>query len=293
MAKTLDILAGIGKGYMQAADNLYAITQARDKLKKDDEKWQLDKKQMKLDLEKMEYEASPEQRALADKLTQAQIKQAEAGREAKKGALNIAESKHRLELETFRRDAATELNTMRRYEPDMYARVTGTMGMAGAPGTGGAPPMESGLAGAKAPQIPGTPYEPRPGEEITYEVGGTKRKIVGKKEPSLTSEQTRKVENEKQKALFTLERGYYTDPKEGPYDLTNRAEAEEYIAREFDVDITDPDIQAALEQYKPMEDAIDEIGWFEKTFGAQKPPTKQKYGYTYEKREDGKWHRMD
>ena len=68
-------------------------------------------------------------------------------------------------------------------------------------------------------------------------------------------------------------------------DFTDRAEAEQYLMEKLKVDVNDPDIQQALSQYKVKEEG--KRGWF------QKYPRKQKFGYTYEQREDGKWHRVE
>lgn len=69
-------------------------------------------------------------------------------------------------------------------------------------------------------------------------------------------------------------------------DFKDRQEAEDYLIDELKIDITDPEVQQALEQYK-VSGEEGRKGFF------QKYPRKEKFGYTYEKREDGKWHRLE
>ena len=95
---------------------------------------------------------------------------------------------------------------------------------------------------------------------------------VGRKPEKLTSAQ----QIAKSNALQMLERGEFAD----------RQEAEDYLIEEFKVDITDPEIQQALEQYK-VSGEEGKKGWFKKY------PRKTKFGYEYEKREDEKWHKLD
>ena len=47
------------------------------------------------------------------------------------------------------------------------------------------------------------------------------------------------------------------------------------------------------EAQKILPEKYDPATKIEKFFGKQKYPQKQKYGHTYEQREDGKWHRLD
>lgn len=99
------------------------------------------------------------------------------------------------------------------------------------------------------------------------EVGVTKEK--------LTSSQR----IDKSNAIQILESGGV-----GGEQFENRVEAEAYIMDNLKVDIADPDIQEVLSKYKLKKV---KKGFFKKY------PERTKYGYTYEKREDGKWHRKD
>lgn len=101
---------------------------------------------------------------------------------------------------------------------------------------------------------------------------GLERKFYGVKEKEPTFQQ----QINKSNAIEMLRRGEFTD----------RQEAEDYLIEELKIDITDPEIQQTLEQYKVAGEE-GKKGWF------QKYPKKTKFGYTYEKREDGKWHRID
>ena len=262
MAKTLDILAGIGKGYMQAASNIFAISQAQEKLKQERDMFDIKKKQYKLDLRKAEYELSPEALERKKKMDDAELKLDESTIAAKEVTTKIAKSE--------------EMRNVEKHEAGMKVLE-------------GLTREDRGEAGA--PSIPGTPYQPSLPEGVSLDLGAVSMR--GVKQPALTPEQTRKAGNEKQKALALLERGFYTDAENKKQPLNDRTDAEELIAGEFDVDITDPDIQTALEQYKPAEETIDEVRWFEEWFGKQKYPTKEKYGYKYERREDNKWHRIE
>lgn len=103
----------------------------------------------------------------------------------------------------------------------------------------------------------------------------------------LTTAQRQKGEREKQRLLSVLNQGSYAITKgtdQGVYDLTNRGEAAAYASSgEFDVDLNDPDIQAAIDQYKPAE---------VKKGAFQDFPTREKFGHKWEKRADGKWHKL-
>ena len=104
--------------------------------------------------------------------------------------------------------------------------------------------------------------------------------------------QLRKEELQKNEALAILKRGWGSDD-EGDFEFQDREEATDYIIDKYDIDITDSEIQNALMQYKKREEEI--IPAREGFFGIvkRKYPTKEKYGFTYERREDGKWHRIE
>ena len=105
--------------------------------------------------------------------------------------------------------------------------------------------------------------------------------------------------------LEILDRGYGEEDKpidedHRYYEFEDRNEATDYIISKYDIDINNPKIQEKLGQYKEREEQITPAG--ERVvkggflgFGGSKKvkyPTKSKYGFTYEKKEDGKWHKV-
>ena len=95
----------------------------------------------------------------------------------------------------------------------------------------------------------------------------------------------------KKEVVAILQRGWGTDEK-GDYQFTDRSDALDYIMNQYDIDITDPEVQNALLPYKEREEKITPASKGFLGIGGRKYPTKEKYGYQYEKREDGKWHRL-
>ena len=95
--------------------------------------------------------------------------------------------------------------------------------------------------------------------------------------------------------MATLDKGYWTVTEKGKRyatDFVHRGNAETWIVDNYDIDINDPDIQTALGKYKPAEEKITPAGGGFLGIGGKKYPTKEKYGYTYEQREDGQWYKI-
>lgn len=116
---------------------------------------------------------------------------------------------------------------------------------------------------------------------------------LGIKETKPSWVQQREADIEKKKALEVLNRGtWYSEEKNKTVPFSDKQDVTDYIIENFDkVDITDPDIQQALAQYKPAEEEIDEPSWFERVFQGQKYPQKRVKGYLWEQR-DGKWYKV-
>lgn len=102
-----------------------------------------------------------------------------------------------------------------------------------------------------------------------------------------------KADIQKKEVLEILRQGSFQDKEGNINELGSKEAATNYIMQNYDVDIDDPDIQQSLGQYKEREEGLIEPSWFERTFGGQQYPRKEKYGFTYEQREDGKWHKIE
>ena len=84
--RTLSIFAGIASGIDKAATNLVNISQAKEKLRREDEEFQLNKKVKDAQLKKLEFETSPEAIAGAREEHNAEMK-------AKKAAFDLSQMK--------------------------------------------------------------------------------------------------------------------------------------------------------------------------------------------------------
>ena len=175
MPDTLTILSGIAMGAEQAASNIYNISQAQQKLKQERELFGLKKKQYKLDIQKAEYEMSPENLAIDKKLRDIELKKDEADLEEKETIVTARKSEEQRKL----KDYQEKMRMSETLRPDIFApeEVRGAAGGQQSAYQGAIQSLPYGTQGP--PAIPSMPYEPRPGEEISYEVGGIKGKVKG------------------------------------------------------------------------------------------------------------------
>ena len=274
--------AGIARGFKQATETLATIMEKKRTRKQEDELFGLKKKEAELKLKEMELtDLDPDTIRLNREKLQADVKLQKAKAEQESLLLEDARKTTTQKLREFK-DQLQALQIYDKGQQDALA-LPGT-----APGVGG---EGAGMG------LPG-------GWDISTELTlGEEPKITAKtrEEPELTIQQQQKADIEKKKVLSILEQGYYTDIEKGKtyaYDLTDRGTAESYIIQNYDIDIADPDIQQALQQYKPTEPEIDTTSWFERVFQKQKYPRKEKYGYTYEQRPDPKtgelkWYKLE
>ena len=107
-----------------------------------------------------------------------------------------------------------------------------------------------------------------------------------------TGTSKRKEEIARNEVVNSLKSGMGWDD-EGTYEFTDRQDALDFIIQNYDVDITDPEIQELLTQYKEREPDIktEKTGGFFGIGGKEKK-TMQKYGHTYELQEDNQWHKV-
>ena len=101
--------------------------------------------------------------------------------------------------------------------------------------------------------------------------------------------ETRKEKIAKSEVLAILKKGsWFSEDQGGPVPFTDRDEALSYVMDNYDIDVTDPEVQELLSNYKEAEEKITpakKASWFKPKTRA----TKQKYGYTYEQQDDGTW----
>ena len=121
---------------------------------------------------------------------------------------------------------------------------------------------------------------------------------LGMAQKGISATQQRKEQLQNNEVLAILKRGtWFSEEQGGQVQFKDRDEAIDFIMDNYDVDVTDPTIQEALAEYKPAEEEITPGAPASRGFlgmGARKAtlPTKEKYGYQYEQREDGKWYKV-
>lgn len=157
------------------------------------------------------------------------------------------------------------------------------------PGAKGFTTKTVGIKEAIYERIAKKPEEQRSEKEKRFA-----EEYLGTAKKDISATQQRKEEIQKSEVLEILGRGtWYSEAEGKQVPFKDRQEAMDYLIDNYDIDVTDPDIQEILSKYKPGEEEITPAGGGFFGMGARKYPTKEKYGYTYEQREDGKWHKVE
>jgi len=168
MPDTLTILQGLVGGAEKAANNIYAITQAREKAKKEDQTFQLDRKVKESQIKRAELDLDPDKIQFEKDKLKYEIQSHKSKHELNMLTIKNKESEEKRKLEGYQSD----MRTAERLRPDIF----------------GGGEEERGSADG-VPNIPGMPYERpelREGESFKFR-GMT---MTGKKQVN-TQEQMR------------------------------------------------------------------------------------------------------
>ena len=110
-------MSGAAKGFERGINNMFEIMQAKDRLKMEREKFDINKQQSKLNLKKLSYELDPERLAQADKMEKDKIKLGELEFKIKQQKLDTTESENAREVETHRSDLEIKRAMLQRMFP--------------------------------------------------------------------------------------------------------------------------------------------------------------------------------
>ena len=100
--KNLAIAHGIAQGFEKTATNLYNIGQAREKLKREDEAFKLDKKVKEAQIKKLEFEYGPENLALERDKLKAEVAAEKSAYNLNVIKINAAEADEKRKAEQFK-----------------------------------------------------------------------------------------------------------------------------------------------------------------------------------------------
>lgn len=125
-------MSGAAKGFERGINNMFEIMQAKDRLKMEREKFDINKQQSKLNLKKLSYELDPERLAQAETLEKDKIKLGETKLKIQQQTLDAAESENKREVEKDRREVEIQQAMLQRMFP---GGLKGDQGGPLAPGT--------------------------------------------------------------------------------------------------------------------------------------------------------------